>query len=142
MSIVIPVSDQSRPDRRTMRLGCGLLALLMVVGLTAATILAIRQELRAARYPGAIPMPGYTHYAVQQGVVRLDNAYRTSAPFAEVYRWYKIGFNLIPSGETGEGCLQLRKISQPFDFQRRMTVWVCETPVGQMILVSREMSFR
>jgi hypothetical protein len=129
-------------QQQNVRLGCGLLALILLVGLTAAAIWAVGRELEAVHYPGAVPIARYTNYTFQQGTVRLDNAYRTSDPVRQIYDWYKRHFNLIPGGESGEGCLQLRKIANPFAFQRRTNVWICETPVGQMILISREASLR
>ncbi len=87
-------------------------------------------------------MARYTNYTFQQGTVRLDNAYRTSDPVREIYDWYKLHFNLIPNGESSEGCLRLSKITYPFAFQRRTNVWICVTPVGQMILISREAALR
>lgn len=129
-------------QQQKVRPGCGLLALIVLVGLTVAVIWAVGWELGAIHYPGAVPISRYTNYTFQQGTVRLDNAYRTSDPVREIYDWYKLRFNLIPGGESSEGCLRLRKIIHPFGFQRRTNVWICETPVGQMILISREASLR
>ena len=77
-------------------------ALIMVIGVAVVGVWAINRELRAARYPGAVPISRYTDYGIRSDSLRLENAYRTSDPIRAVYDWYLARFDLTPAGESGE----------------------------------------
>jgi hypothetical protein len=73
---------------------------------------------------------------------RWDDVYRTSDPFNAVYNWYSVGFELGAESKAMGSCILLEGSSSQLTAQRIMTVFLCDTPAGRSIYVTRSTSLR
>jgi hypothetical protein len=129
-------------QKATYRLGCGVTALIIIVGLGLATFLLVNRELRAAQYPGSLHLPDRSTTQVSPDQFLVRQAYRTRAPLRHVYDWYKDGFDLYPAGEAASGCLLLQRNSRATFVERETAVIICPTPAGHFVFVNRSVSRR
>lgn len=123
-------------------LGCVMLALLFLFGSGAVAIAAINQDRQAAQYPGSVPISIHSNYRGLPSQFRWDNTYRTTDPFKAVYNWYSVTFDMGAETRAIGQCILLEKSSDRFRIERSISVFICETPDGQMIYVSRSTAFR
>jgi len=114
----------------------------VAIGLTALTLLAIRQDRRAAWYPGAVLVSSHANYKGLPFHYNWDEVYQTGDPFPAVYNWYSTGFDLGAEAEANGTCILLKGSTDRMVGARRMSVLICETPNGQMAFVNRATSFR
>jgi hypothetical protein len=117
--------------------GCGALATLFLFGLALAALLAIKQERLATKYPGSIPIASHSNYSGLPSRFRWDDTYRTTDNFTDVYNWYSVTFELGAESRANGRCLLLEGVQDQILLQRSMTVFLCNTPGGQTIFVSR-----
>jgi hypothetical protein len=113
-------------------------AVLLLVALLGSCLLGSRSYLLAA-FPGATLTESDTLVRyVPNFAVRRSSAYRTDAPFTEVYNWYSQRFSLGPEAHAQGGCiLMARSFTSFWVVREQITVTVCGTPNGQMMFVSR-----
>jgi hypothetical protein len=130
------MAEKDQVHHQHMRLGCGLLALVLSLALITPLILAINYQRHLVRYPEARLIPGRTKYIIRPRHLRLENAYLVPAPLNNVRHWYADRFNLRPLGGE-DGCASLARTTQYFVVERYMVVRICETPGGQKIFVVR-----
>jgi hypothetical protein len=135
------MNGQNRVYNQNMLLGCGLAMLIVVASTIILLVLAANRELQAMRYPGAGAIALHTNYTIQRRYMRLDNAYYTSDPLAEIRNWYTRHFNLRIVEEDGE-CVSLEVSTKRVAIQRYTTVSICAAPTGQTIFITRAISPR
>jgi hypothetical protein len=117
--------------------GCGLLAALILFGLTLAAVFTLKQERLATRYPGSIPIASHSNYSGLPSTFRWDDTYRTSANFTDVYNWYSVGFDLGAESRANGRCLLLEGTQEQLFLQRSNSIFLCNAQEGQTIFVSR-----
>jgi hypothetical protein len=70
--------------------------------------------------------------------IKRTNAYRSDAPFSEVYSWYSQRFRLGPEAHAQGSCILMgRSFTSFWVVKEQITVTVCGTPNGQMMFVTR-----
>ncbi len=134
-----------RGYNQNMLLGCGFLALLAVIGVTAAVVFGLNREFHLGAYPGAQPVPNqnYANLNAARLYLRVENAYRTQDDLLDVYVWYehRFGFRDYKRVYEAEGdCLLLEKSTEALVLQRNINIIICETPAGRLILMTRIVS--
>jgi hypothetical protein len=136
------MNDKNRVYHRSLPLGCGFLASSLIIGLTLVVGLVIRQDLQAARYPGAAPVSDRSFYTLRYTF--WNNVYLTPDPIEEVHNWYvnRLDMNLVDDQWVGEDCLLLNRLRRGFDIEQELGVLVCETPAGQEVYVTRSIALR
>ena len=121
------------------------LAGLAVLGLTiGAGAFALFRWYVPLEFPGARLTSDSSHFGPGAAPsLRRDTSYESSAPFNEIYKWYSINFQLGPE-KYGMGACILMASSQTVlgVFESDVGVTLCDTPVGQKILVSRTLTLR
>lgn len=136
------LSHSHRPDNRTLLLGCGLLILVMIIGLFAVIGLSIRQDRNSARYPGSVQISSHSNYSALPREFRWDDSYRTGDSFPKVYNWYSVGMDLGPEQRANGSCILMEGLKNRLGVDRYTGVLLCDTPRGRMIFVSRSVTFR
>ena len=126
---------------RTYLLGCGLLVLVLTLGLGMLIFFSVNRSLSAVRYPGSVPVPSHTNRIIKRSYVRLDDSYRTQASLANLHSWYEDHLHLTTT-EVGEDCISLGGSSQQFVFHVNTFITMCETSSGQIIYISRVTSLK
>ncbi|MFQ5400582.1 MAG: hypothetical protein ACE5E7_13415 [Anaerolineae bacterium] len=116
--------------------------MLSLFGLAWLLVLAINQERQATRYPGSIPVASHSNYSGLPNGFRWDDTYRTTDNFTDVYNWYSITFDLGAEARALGRCLLLEGTNEQYSLLRSISVFVCNTPGGQMIFVSRSTSLK
>ena len=119
-----------------------MLALLLVLGLTALVGYTVHLEREATRYPGAVEISQHANYKGLPTHYRWDNSYRTAESFVSVYNWYSTTFNLGAESRAAGTCILLEGTTEYPLVERYMSVFICQTRQGQMIFVSRSTSMR
>ena len=120
----------------------GLLAALAVpVGLTIVRLL--RAEVTVA-YPGATLT---SEHRLEQWLpsfwLRRDSAYRTSASFLDVHRYYSVDIGLGPEQSATSGCVVMARSDLTAHLlAEAMPVTLCDTPDGRLIYVMRSIAVR
>jgi len=122
--------------------GCGSVIFLFFLLIASSLIYAIRQDRRAAQYPGSIPMSEHNNYKRLLTQYRWDNSYKTDDSFNDVYNWYSVKFEMGAESRANGNCILLEETDQWLRMERYMSVFICGTPKGQMIFVSRSTSIR
>jgi hypothetical protein len=123
-------------------LGCGTLLFLFLFGMGVMAIRFMNQDRQATQYPGSIPISNHSNYRGLPSQFRWDNTYRTPDPFAAVYNWYSLTFEMGAESRAIGQCILLEKSSGRFRVERTMSVFICDTLDGQMIYVSRSTALR
>lgn len=111
---------------------------MLLLALLGSCVLGVRSYL-AADFPGATRTDSDTLIRYLPNLaVRRTSAYRTDAPFTDVYNWYSQRFDLGPEAHAQGGCiLMARSYTSLWVVREQITVTVCGTPNGQMMFVSR-----
>lgn len=120
--------------------GCGLITLVGVIALAGLLIFLFVRDWQAAQYPGSIPISNHSNYQGLPFEYRWDNSYRTSGNFTDVYNWYSITFDLGAEARAISECILLEGMNARWLFNRRISVFLCDTHSGQMIYVTRSTS--
>jgi hypothetical protein len=136
------LADKDQLGNQNLLFGCGMFALAVVVGLGIILALAIRQDRRAAQYPGAVLVSSHQNYTKLPNHFRWDNAYRTTDPFPAVYNWYSVGFDLGAEARANGRCILLEGSTNWLVVERYVSVLLCDTPAERMIFVARSTSLR
>lgn len=131
--------ENNRRDNQTMMLGCGIVTLLVLAGLSLVLLKFINYERGIARYPGSKPLPGHTQYVVKPKYIRLDQGFLTQDDIVHVHGWYEDRFELSLNDQTDE-CVILGGSKNQFSVEHLTYVSMCKTPRGQMVLVTRLIS--
>lgn len=75
--------------------------------------------------------------------LRRDTSYTSNAPFNEVYKWYSITFQLGPELYGQGSCILMARSTTVLRvFESDVGITLCDTPLGQKILVSRSLTLR
>jgi hypothetical protein len=117
--------------------GCGLLLLAGFVLVAGTLLVAVNRSRHVVHYPGAVTLAAHTNYRGLPTQIRWDNAYLTSDPFNDVYRWYSIEFELGAEARANGSCITLEGPMKHAFLEQTISVVICATPSGQMIFVSR-----
>ncbi len=117
--------------------GCGLIILLMLLGLPLAIFQLVSKDRQTARYPGSTPISNHSNYKGLPFEFRWDDSYHTSDNFTDVYTWYSITFDLGSESRALEKCILLDGTDKALVTSRSFSVLLCNTPGGQMIYVTR-----
>jgi len=136
------MEDKSGDYDRTILAGCGLVILVLVLGLVAVITLAVSHDRQAARYPGSVAIASHSNYRGLPFSYRWDDTYLTTDDFTAVYNWYSITFNLGAERRAMERCIHLEGSNPQLVAKRQISVLLCNTPQGQMIFVSRSTAYR
>ena len=126
--------------KQNLLFGCGMLGLFSLVGVIILAGSLLRQERLAAQYPGSAHVSSHSNYKALPRELRWDDAYRTHAPFVEVYNWYANGLNLGPESKANGHCILLEATKKQVVISRHISVFLCDTRQGRMIFVARSMS--
>ena len=129
-------------NKQTIRLGCGLAVLVLLVVLVGGILLLLRREWYAVQYPGSRYLPDRSTVQIGFGSVLVRQAYRVPGEIRPLYNWYKDGFALIPAGESAGGCLSLQKNARSALTGHEMRVIICTTPAGHFVFVNRSAGLR
>lgn len=138
------MADKGLIDNQNMLLGCGLLALILVIGLVVVVILAVNQDRQAARYPGTRLLSSHTDYTALPRHVLWHNTYLTSDSTDDIYDWYVARFNLatVVDKWVDDECFVLYGSMKRLAVDRDLGIMVCETPAGRTIHVTRSILLR
>ena len=131
------------PHHKTTYLGCGLLALILLIGIGSLIAWVISVDRAAGQYPNARPVSSQSSYHPASSMLLWDDAYRTGDSLNDVYDWYRTRLKVkldLASHTMKDGCLFLYGSRQQLGIERRTTVKLCETPAGQTIFISRSTS--
>ncbi|GAB4431618.1 MAG: hypothetical protein OHK0015_18300 [Chloroflexi bacterium OHK40] len=111
---------------------------LLLAGLASGLLLASNAYLDAA-FPGATRTGSDTMVNYANGLaIKRTSAFRTDAPFSEVYTWYSQRYSLGPEAHAQGGCILMgRSFTTLGVIKEQITVTVCGTPNGQMMFVTR-----
>jgi hypothetical protein len=123
------------------RLGCGLLGLFLLIGIMGFTLVAFTREREAARFPGAQIVSEHNNYRRFPFHYQWNNSYRTTASFTEVYNWYSLTFDMGAEARANGECITLETDEQRYQVRHAMSVFICGTTDGQLIYVTRGVSW-
>jgi hypothetical protein len=140
MDVILGVSDMGNKkgsNSLVIPVGCGLIVLLILLGLPLAISRLVSKDRQAARYPGSTPISSHSNYRGLPFEFRWDDSYHTSDNFTDVYSWYSITFDLGSESRALEKCILLEGTSRAAVTSRNFSVFLCNTPGGQMIYVTR-----
>ncbi len=121
--------------------GCGLIILSAVLILVGIIANALHQERHAARYPGSRPIATHSQYRLPSHI-RWDDAYLTDDSFTAVYNWYSTTFNLGAEARANGDCIELDGSDAALNIERRTIVFLCNTPKGRTIFVTRSTTLK
>lgn len=143
--VILFDSDMDKRKRsysQSFMVGCGLIVLLILLGLPLAFFELISKDRQTARYPGSTPISNHSNYKGLPFEFRWDDSYHTSDNFVDVYSWYSITFDLGSESRALEKCILLEGTDSAFVTRRSFSVLLCNTPSGQMIYVTRTTSLK
>lgn len=108
---------------------------------TTITVLTFRVW-RAADYPGAELVSEQTRTQFFPMQVRQTAAYKSQAPFPDVYDWYSRGFRLGPEQYAQSNCILIADTTTHWVLVFDMSVTLCDTSEGTLMFVSRTILLR
>jgi hypothetical protein len=125
-------------SHRRILLGLAIVSgVLVVLSLALGVGLTIR-FLRAADYPGAVPVSDHTLSRLTPVIYfQRNTSYRTSDRFPDVYNWYSQTFDLGPEARAQSACITMERAAAWLVFERMTTVTVCDASTGRLIFVQR-----
>ena len=138
----VDITERNQSYNRRILAGCGVVLLLLFLGIATSAVFALRHERQAAHYPGSVPISSHDNYKGLPTHIRWDNTYRSDDSFTKVYHWYSTGFELGSEARANGRCILLEGSRRRALLERHMSVLLCNTPNGQMIYVSRFTSLR
>lgn len=121
--------------------GCGLVLLLGLIILLGVITHAIHQDRQAAYYPGSVSISSHSRYRLPSNI-RWDDTYLTHDSFTAVYNWYSTRFNLGAEARANGDCIELDGSHLTLNVERRTIVFLCNTPKGRTIFVTRSTTIR
>jgi hypothetical protein len=122
--------------------GCGLLLLIFFFVIAFGLLSVLNRDRDLVRYPGSTPLSAHSNYASLPRTYRWDDTFRTEDDFTAVYNWYSINFDMGAESRANGNCILLETTDQFFRTQRFMSVFICGTPEGQLVFVSRTTTFK
>jgi hypothetical protein len=131
------MDNEKRSFTQTIVVGCGLIVLLGLLCLPLSLLYWISQDRQTAQYPGATPISSHSNYSGLPFEFRWDDSYHTTDNFTDVYSWYSITFDLGSESRALEKCILLEGSNRAVVASRSFSVFLCNTPGGQMIYVTR-----
>jgi hypothetical protein len=121
---------------------CGVVVTLVVLCLGTIITLSFARDRQAGRYPGALSISSHSNYKSLPFGYRWDDSYLTTDNFTAVYNWYSITFDLGAESRAIGKCTLLEGAENQLILKRYISVFVCNTPDGQMVFVTRSTSLR
>lgn len=122
--------------------GCAFIVLLASLAAVALLGSYVSRERKLAQYPGSVALTGHSNYSSLPSQFRWDNSYRTTDPFPTVYEWYSTKFELGAESRALGDCILLDGTTTVFVVERYTSVFLCDTPGGRLIYVTRSTAFR
>jgi hypothetical protein len=124
--------------------GCALALLVAAAGLVLGGLWALLRWSTPPEFAGAVLTSERTRvYPGGNPVLRRDATYVSSAPFGQVYRWYSTTFELGPESHGQGPCiLMARSRDRLRVFREDISVTVCDTNTGRLIVMSRYLTLR
>ncbi len=122
--------------------GCSLLLTLLFFIAAFGLISLINRDRQQVQYPGSTPISAHSNYKSLPRSYRWDDSFRTNDEFRAVYEWYSLKFNMGAESRANGSCILLEADDRFFRFERFITVFICGTPQGQMVFVSRTTTFK
>jgi len=134
---------RTRSERRFF-VSLGLLVLVLAGVLALGGVWALLRWYSPPEFAGAVQTSASSRlYPGRYPVLRRDTTYLSSAPFNRVYTWYSQTFDLGPETHgQGQCILMARSRTRLRIFDEEVSVTLCDTPTGRMILVSRYLTLR
>ena len=139
--MVKPDSAQKVYNQRLLA-GCGLLLILLFFSFAFGLLALINRDRQQAQYPGSTPVSAHSNYSSLPRTYRWDDTFRTQDGFTAVYNWYSRNFNMGAESRANGTCILLEADNEFYRTQRFMTVFICGTPDGQLVFVSRTTTFK
>jgi hypothetical protein len=124
--------------------GCALALVVIAAALVLGGVWALLNWYAAPEFAGGILTSERTHfYPGGNPTLRRDTSYVSSAPFGEVYQWYSTTFDLGPETHGQGLCILMARSRDRLRVLREdVSVTVCDTPTGRMIVMSRYLTLR
>ena len=141
MEVAKPESAKKSYNQRILA-GCGFLLILFFFAIAFSLVALINRDRRTAQYPGSTPISAHSNYASLPRTYRWDDSFRTSDEFTAVYNWYSVNFNMGAESRANGSCILLETDDEFFRAERFMSVFICGTPEGQLVFVSRTTTFK
>lgn len=110
--------------------------------LAFALLALFNRDRQTVQYPGSIPISAHSNYTNLPRSYRWDDTFRTDDEFTAVYNWYSLNFNMGSESRALGSCIFLEADDEFYRTQRFMTVFICDTPEGQLVFVSRSTTFK
>jgi hypothetical protein len=138
----------SKPDsavktyNQRLFVGCGLLLLILLFTVAFGLVSFITQDRQQAQYPGSVSLSAHSNYKGLPRSYRWDDSFRTNDEFRAVYEWYSLKFNMGAESRANGSCILLEADDQYFRAERFISVFICGTPEGQLVYVSRTTTFK
>lgn len=107
-----------------------------------ALVAVLNRDRGLVQYPGSTPLSTHSNYASLPRTYRWDDTFRTQDDFTAVYNWYSINFDMGAESRANGSCILLETNDQFLRAQRFMSVFICGTPEGQLVFVSRTTTFK
>lgn len=135
------MSIKDRRSNQNVRLGCGILVLMLIGGVILSLAALIGWERNAMRYPNAVMVPHQTTYQFKPTYTGITATYRTTDNFEHIRDWYIQRFNMtLLTEDIASGCILLEGNQQRIFIRRYMFVSICITVGQQTIVVNHSAS--
>ena len=132
--MTIPLKQTINRNRNAF-LGCGLIFLLVVIGVVGVIYWSVQQLIQAAHYPNAITLPDHSYTVVRSNYVAIERAYLTQEPLTAVIQHYRDRLNLSHNAD-GNNCINFRRNRSAYQLAQSTAVLICDTNIGRKIFVT------
>lgn len=118
--------------------GCGVLSLLVIFCFASVIVVAVNESRAVAQFPGAEKITSHSNYSDLPFRYKWDDTYLiTDKDFTDVYYWYSVTFDLGAEARAAGRCILLEGTQEFNVMDQYMSVFLCDTPEGQRVFVSR-----
>ncbi len=134
------MNSSASPERWIIASGLVLLATVSLSGLLFLGLLAL--EHRSVYYPSAniVSETNALNPKMVELHLRRVAVYHTMDEFPDVMRWYRTHFELEDDVEAMGGCLHLFGSDRRIAYIMNISITICDTPDGRLIIVNRSNS--
>lgn len=135
------MEDKNRTYNQFVLGGCGVIILAALLVLVGTFFLLADLDRKNAQYPGSTLISSHSNYKGLPLEFLWDDSYLTADNFTAVYNWYSITFDLGSEARAAERCILLEGTNTNVAISRHISVFLCNTPGGQMVYVTRSTWF-